>query len=116
MNIVLDENVSLGLAEKLRSCGHNVISIAEDTNRGFADDEIFVLCKKTKSTLITRDYHFTNPIRFPTEGTEGIIYIRHGNLSSKEEIKLVEQFLTEYQIENITGKLVLLAKENIKLR
>ncbi len=116
MNIVLDENVSLGLADKLRNHDYNVISIAEGPDRGFTDDEIFTLCKKTKSILITRDYHFTNPIRFPTKGTEGIIYIRHGNLRSKEEIKLVERFLTEYQIGNITGKLVLLAKDGITLR
>ncbi|MGR3175317.1 MAG: DUF5615 family PIN-like protein [Candidatus Scalindua sp.] len=113
---MLDENVSLGLADKLRNQGYNVISIAESPDRGFTDDEIFILCKKTKSLLITRDYHFTNPIRFPTKGTEGIIYIRHGNLRSKEEIKLVERFLTEYQIGNITGKLVLLAKDGITLR
>jgi predicted nuclease of predicted toxin-antitoxin system len=54
MNIVLDENVSFGLADRLRNNGHNVISIAEDPERDFADDEIFILCKKTKSMLITR--------------------------------------------------------------
>ncbi len=43
MNIVLDENVSLGLADRLRNNGHNVISIAEDPERGFANDEMFTL-------------------------------------------------------------------------
>lgn len=65
MNFVIDENVSFGVADKLRSSGHKVISIAEDLEQGLSDEEIFALCKKTKSILITRDYHFTNPIRFP---------------------------------------------------
>jgi len=74
---------------------------------------IFILCRKTKSILITRDYHFTNAIRFPTKDTEGIIYIRHGNLTSNEEIELVNQFLNTHPLEWIRSKLVILSKEGI---
>lgn len=116
MNFLIDENVSLGLVDRLRSIGHNVISIAEDPERGFEDEDIFTLCKKTKSILITRDYHFTNPIRFPAKGTKGIIYIRHGNLSSKEEIELVERTLTTHPIELFSDKLVLLSRKDLKIR
>lgn len=41
MNFIIDENVSLGLADRLRNSGHNVISIAEEPNRGFEDEDIF---------------------------------------------------------------------------
>ena len=116
MNFIIDENVSFGLAEKLRSDGHKVISIAENSERGLGDNIIFLLCKKTKSILITRDYHFTNTIRFPTKDMEGIIYIRHGNLTSKGEIELVNQFLNTHTIELICDKLVMLSKEGIKVR
>lgn len=116
MNFIIDENVSLGLADRLRNSGHNVISIAEEPNRGFEDEDIFTLCKKTKSILITRDYHFTNPIRFPAKGTKGIIYIRHGNLSSQEEIELVEQILNTHPIDLFSEKLVLLSRHGLKIR
>ena len=116
MNFILDENVSFGLVKKLRSDGHNVISIAENPERELGDDIIFILCRKTKSILITRDYHFTNAIRFPTKDTEGIIYIRHGNLTSNEEIELVNQFLNTHPFEWIRGKLVILSKEGIRVR
>ena len=116
MNFVIDENVSFGLAGILINNGHKVISIAENPERGFADEEVFALCKKTKSILITRDYHFTNPVRYPTKGTKGIIYIRHGNLSSQEEIKLVIQFITTHKPSLLSGKLVTLSKEDIKIR
>ena len=51
MNFILDENVSFGLVKKLRSDGHNVISVAENHERGLGDDIIFILCRKTKSIL-----------------------------------------------------------------
>lgn len=117
MNFIIDENVSFGLAEILRSKGHNIISIAEQhPDRGLNDDVIFSISKKTKSILITRDYHFTNAIRFPTNDTEGIIYIRHGNLTSKEEIELVLQLLNKHPIGQIRGKLIILSKEGIRIR
>jgi len=116
MNFILDENVSHGLANRLRNSGHDVISIAEESNRGLEDEDIFTLSKKTKSILITRDYHFTNPLRFPAKGTKGIIYIRHGNLSSQEEIELVEKILNTYQIDLFSDKLVLLSRHGLKIR
>ena len=52
MNIVLDENVSLGLADKLRNQGYNVISIAENPDRGFTDDEILYYARKLNPCLL----------------------------------------------------------------
>ncbi len=44
------------------------------------------------------------------------MYIRHGNLSSQEEIELVEQILNTHPIELFSGKLVLLSRHNLKIR
>jgi len=41
MVIVLDENVSLALAGMLRQAGHEVFAVAETTERGLADDEVW---------------------------------------------------------------------------
>jgi predicted nuclease of predicted toxin-antitoxin system len=83
MRIIIDENVSYGVAERLRMGGYDVIFISEKPERGMSDEDIYALIVEEEAVLITRDYHFTNPIRFPVEKTNGIIYIRHGNLRSK---------------------------------
>ena len=72
MHIVVDENVSHGLVERLR--------------------------------------------RFPAEKTNGIIYIRHGNLKSEEEITMVENCLHSHDLEIFQGKLVTLYRNSIKFR
>jgi hypothetical protein len=72
VNIVVDENVSYGLVEKLR--------------------------------------------RFPAEKTKGIIYIRHGNLKSEEEIMMVENCLRSHDLEILQGKLVTLYRDSVKFR
>ena len=59
---------------------------------------------------------FTNPIRFPAEKTKGIIYIRHGNLKSEEEIMMAENCLRSHDLETFQGKLVALYKDGMRIR
>jgi predicted nuclease of predicted toxin-antitoxin system len=116
MKIVVDENVSYGLVEKLRTKGHEVISIAESAEKRMSDEDVYALILHKQAVLITRDYHFTNPIRFPTDITKGIIYVRHGSLRSKEEITIVENFLGAHNWEKFQGRLVTLYKDSARIR
>ena len=116
MKIVVDENISYGVVDRLRLKGYAVISISEWPNRGVSDKEVYNLILSEQAVLITRDYHFTNPIRFPAEKTEGILYIRYGNLKSDEEVNIVENFLNAYNSQAVHGKLVTLYRDSITIR
>ena len=116
MKIVVDESVSFGLVEALRSAEHTVIAISETPTTGLQDDRVFKLAEENGAVLITRDYHFTNAVRFPANKTEGLIYIRRGNLSAAEEIKLVQNFLSRYSPKDYTGRLVTLYIESLRIR
>lgn len=116
MKIAIDENVSYGLVERLRMMGYDVISISELAKRGTSDKDIYALILREHAILVTRDYHFTNPVRFPTEKTEGIIYIRQGNLTSEEETKIVENCFYSHDVEVFQGKLVTLYKDGMRFR
>lgn len=115
MKFVIDENVSLGLVETLRKAGEEVLAIAEG-NRGISDASVFGLTQKNKAILITRDYHFTNPVRFPPSKVKAIVYIQQGNLSSTEEIQIVMNFLKKHSLNQFKGKLVTLYKDLAKIR
>ncbi len=116
MRIVIDENVSYGVVERLRMRGHDVLSISEMPERGMSDEDVYALAVREEAVLVTRDYHFTNPVRFSADKTKGIIYIRHGNLRSEEEIRMVENFLRAHDMEVFKGKLVTLYKDSIMIR
>ncbi|MFH1563337.1 MAG: DUF5615 family PIN-like protein [Nitrospirota bacterium] len=116
MKLVIDENVSYGLVKALRDTGNEVVSIAEATKRGISDISIFTLAKESNAVLLTRDYHFTNPIRFEPGEVESIIYIRPGNLTSNEEIEIVMGFFKKYSLIQFKGKLITLYKNSIRIR
>ena len=92
------------------------IAIAESPTSGIIDEDIFNLVIENSAVLITRDYHFTNAVRFPPDKTGGIIYIRRGNLTSAEEIALVQRFLSFHAHEEYSDKLVTLYKDSVKIR
>jgi len=115
MKFIVDENVSFNVVKELRASGHSVTSIIE----GYAsikDQKIYEMLIKEKAILITRDYHFTNPFRYPSEKTKGIIYIRHGNLKSKEEVNIISRFLKTCDFTKIKGSLVILDRTTIRIR
>lgn len=116
MSFVVDENVSYDLVAVLREAGFDVTAIAETATTGLHDEGVFKIVEENGSVLITRDYHFTNPVRFPAERTGGILYIRRGNLTSEEEIGLVQNFLSRYSKEDYSGKLVTLYKNRVQIR
>jgi predicted nuclease of predicted toxin-antitoxin system len=91
--------------------GYDVISISKTPERGMSDEDVYALALLEQAVLITRDYHFTNPIRFPVEKNI-IIYIRHGNLRSEEEVGMVKKFLRAHDLEVFQGKLITLYRDS----
>jgi predicted nuclease of predicted toxin-antitoxin system len=114
--ILLDENVSLALVSRLRTLGYDVVAIAEQASRGRNDEGVFSSARQLGAVLVTRDAHFTNPVRFDPSLTAGIIHIVHGNLTASDEIALVEGFLGRTPVEACAGKLVLLARDRTIIR
>ena len=116
MKIVVDENVSADVGVMLRSKGHQVVAVSDMAHRGITDRDVWDLILRERAILITRDHHFTNPIRFDVRETAGVIYLRRGNLSAEMEVRLVERFLSTHQPEEFRGRLVSLSLENTRIR
>jgi len=115
MKFVVDESVSYAVVEKLQELKYEVISVAKDF-ASLKDRDVYKLAVAEKAILITRDHHFTNSIRFPPEKTNGIVYVRHGNIKSEDEAKLVLEFVQKYIPKGIRSSLIVLQKKGIKIR
>jgi predicted nuclease of predicted toxin-antitoxin system len=116
VKFVIDENVSFAVVEFLRANGHEAIAISETATAGLADLPVFELTRKEQAILVTRDRHFTNPIRFPAAETSGIIYLRRGNLTSEQEVRILRSFLLVHAHEEYDRKLVTLYQGGAKIR
>jgi predicted nuclease of predicted toxin-antitoxin system len=116
MKIIVDESVSFGVVGFLRNAGYEVTGIMEKLTSGLEGKDVFDLVKNYKAVLITRDHYFTNSLRFPPTVVACIIYIRKGNLTSTEEIDLINWFFDSYAISDFKGRLVTISPDHIKVR
>ena len=69
MKIKLDENFDPRLAPVLQSHGLDVDTILAERLSGSTDEVVYATCQTLGRVLITLDLDFSNPFRFPPEGT-----------------------------------------------
>lgn len=76
MRIIANENISAGAIHKLRSAGHDVISVKE-TMRGATDTEILQRAQSEQYLVITNDKDFGElAFRFRLPSQCGIVLFR----------------------------------------
>ena len=76
MKFKLDENLDPGLVPWLAAGVHDVATVRDEGLSGAPDETIFQAVQAEDRTLVTLDLDFSNPVRFPTAGTAGVIVVR----------------------------------------
>jgi hypothetical protein len=76
MRIKLDENFDVRLIPLISQRGHEIDTVMGEKLTGQPDEAIYRACLRNKQVLLTLDMHFSNPLRFPPDETEGIVVLR----------------------------------------
>ena len=76
MRLKLDENIDARLALVLRGAGHDAMTVREQGLHGTDDVHLYQLCISENRALVTLDLDFSNVLRYPPEGTPGIMVLR----------------------------------------
>jgi len=76
VKLKFDENFDVRLVPLFRVHGHDVDTARAEGLSGAADETVYDRCREAGRVLVTLDLDFSNPLRFPPEGTEGILVVR----------------------------------------
>ena len=76
MKAKLDENLGRSCAAMLTASGHDISTVREQGMSSWADEQVLTACQREGRTLVTLDLDFSNPLRFPPDGTPGIVVLR----------------------------------------
>ena len=76
MKPLMDENLSPQHAMRLRELGHDAVAVVEAGLSGEPDERIRSFAIGSGRILLTLDADFANMLRFPTEGTPGVIRLK----------------------------------------
>lgn len=105
MRIKLDENLDARLATFLREAGHDTNTVREQRLRGTADKALYQVCKTEGRILVSLDLDFSNTIRFPPQGTSGLVVLRGPNQLFPTMRILVETLIDALARESPAGRL-----------
>ena len=76
MKLKLDENLGAGVAQILRTAGHDVATVPEQGLCSKPDETIIDVCRVEKRCLVTLDLGFSDPFRFNPIRYAGIAVLR----------------------------------------
>jgi Domain of unknown function (DUF5615) len=71
----LDENLSRRAADLIRAAGHDAVTVADQAQRGAADETLFEVCTRESRALVTLDRDFGQVLRYPPAVTAGIVVL-----------------------------------------
>jgi predicted nuclease of predicted toxin-antitoxin system len=114
VKIVADENIDQQIVDRLRSDGHEVLSIA-DLDPGIDDDAVLLKSRESNSVLVTADKDFGELIFRQHLLHSGVMLIRLSGLKPEWKAELVALAFAKHADELSQGFAVL-SRRALRLR
>ena len=116
MKLLFDENLSPAHAVRLRQRGYDATSIAEEGLAGVGDSVVRAAAVDAGRILVTLDGDFANILRYPVEGTPGVIWLRLHPPTEDKIRAALDRCLAVLARQDLTGKLVVVDRDKIRVR
>lgn len=116
MKFKLDENLGQRGAQRLRTAGHDVSTIAQQQMIGSSDMTVFEVCAAEGRALVTLDSDFSQVLRFPPDKSAGMaVLASSGRMTSKLLELLLDQLVDALQDHELSGHLWIVEPGRIRI-
>ena len=115
MKLKLDENIDARLARLLRGAGHDAATVREQDLHGTDDIDLYQICISENRALVTLDLDFSNILRYPPEGTLGLVVLRGPNDLFVTTRILVETLIEALNKENPLNQLWIVEPGRVRI-
>lgn len=116
MKFLFDENLSPIHAARIRQLGHDAISVIDIGLGGASDQEVRSGAIAGGRVIVTLDADFGNLLRFPVQGTPGVIWLRLHPPTEAEIQLALARCLAKLGGDDCNGKLVVVDEDKIRIR
>lgn len=118
MRFLVDANVPLSFAPRIRALGHEVMDVREIA-MGSADDSVIARhARENAFCLITRDKDFGDIRNYPPGDYGGIIVLDlPDDFGTTEVLRILEVFLSHKEwLERLPGRLAIIEPSRVRFR
>ena len=112
MQFIVDENAGVVVARWLRSLGHEVFSVYEES-RGIDDDKVIQKAFDENRILVTSDKDFGEKVYREQRPHRGIILLRLANECSDNKIDVLQKLLVEY-LEQLSDNFIVVTEKLVR--
>jgi len=112
MRLLVDECTGPKVAEWLRSEGHEVFSVFDESS-GMSDDEVFAKAFDERWVLITNDKDFGEMAFREQREHHGIILLRLGDERAVNKIDVMRQLFANHS-EKLSGHFVTVTETKVR--
>ena len=116
MRIKLDENIPTSAAERLRSAGHDVDTVADENLIGADDTDVLRAATSVERLVVTLDRGFGDIRAYPPGSHGGILVLRSADQSPAAVASDLERLLTEVDLEDLAGCISVLRDGELRVR
>lgn len=116
MRVRVDEDLPIAASRLLRRYGFDTLSVVEQGLGGFKDPVLWSTVQAERRFPVTADKGFGD-IRTNPPGThEGILLLRPDEAGIRPVLKLLEDVLAGYNLEDLSGAIAVATPRGIRIR
>jgi predicted nuclease of predicted toxin-antitoxin system len=116
MKLKLDENLDERLSDRIAESGHDASTARRQQLGGAKDEILYRVCCEEGRVLVTLDLDFASVIRFPPDGTAGIVVLRPRSPLIHVVRDLIDAFVTLLETRSPAGQLWIVEPGRVRIR
>ena len=116
MRFKIDENLPCEIAYLLRDHGYDALTVSEQNFTGQVDNDISLVCRQEKRTLLTLDVGFADIRTYPPKDYPGIIVFRLRSQAKPHVLSIVQSLVTLLPEETVAHRLWIVEEHKIRIR
>jgi len=116
LQVKVDEDLPIAVAEALVAAGHDTARVPDQGMGGWLDPPLWAAVQREGRFFVTADKGFGDIRGYPPGTHAGILVLRPDEDGIRRQVELVAKVLSRYRLEDLAGTITVANPRGIRIR